>query len=426
MLKKIVVIGLLTFGAMGVALAAEGVQGAVGNIDSATNALVAGTVGCRYYSVSGSDAGINNNVPSCTNQRCIRPYATAVKFSPGGYLCQGENTVAYNADANNQTFYMLVDAQANAGTGNHVGFFSIAGQTASSAGIVNLGDPGSADCGGTITSTNCFTRADSNKALATPLVSTYAQFGANAHQIAPAGGLSPIPTVRVGSIGSGCPAGQVRLTWDDPFSYASLMKNGVQSPVLGVKLYKNANTCATPPSGDVAGWVALNSYPMGAGTTGICEAITQDTWFALTVRVKGPTSSATELETGIQGAAGFVGANSQCVAASPTAVRIAGMSARYAGRGTVEVKFQTGAESGVTGYYVQRAKSATGPWTRVSEMVAPMGDGTSYTVSDKVKSGLGHVLYYSVEVVNNDGTTTNSGSSAVSIPQSQRKLSPGN
>jgi hypothetical protein len=59
-------------------------------------------------------------------------------------------------------------------------------------------------------------------------------------------------------------------------------------------------------------------------------------------------------------------------------------------------------------------------------MIATKGDGSEYVSTEKVKAGLGHVVYYNVQVVMNDGSTVDSGSSAVTLPATQRKLNPGN
>jgi hypothetical protein len=422
MLKRIALLGLMvTLGAVLAApvFAAQLIQGSVGNITAAQNTDLAGSVACRVWSVSGADTGINNNTPTCTNNRCLRTYATATFYQPGGYLCNGEGTAAYNADADNQTFYELIDGQVAAGACNHAAFYAAQGQIARSAAGAQ-GDFRQEGCPGA-TPANCFDRASTTDARATPLMNTNTGYGPNPHQIVSIGGLSPVPTVRV-AVPGGCPAGQAHLTWDEPELYTSSMKNGVASPVRGVRLYSNPSPCSACPNGEV-GWVAGAAYDIGAGDDLNCVNITGDTWYALTVRLTGPAGGANEVETGRVGSAGFVGANSQCVnTQSPTAVRIANMSARYAGRGTVNVNFTTGIEGGVQGYYVTRGSSPNGPFTRVSGQLNPRGDGSAYTHSDKVRTALGRTLYYSIEVVNTDGTSERSGPTAVNLPAAKKKL----
>src|SRR5437867_2471523 len=102
--KTIVLLGLML--ALGAAMslpafAAQPIQGSVAEID-ATNAAGLGTsatsdstVGCRIYSAL--DPGlINANFGgTCLGARCLRNYTTLGGFGgPGGYPCNGENTVA--------------------------------------------------------------------------------------------------------------------------------------------------------------------------------------------------------------------------------------------------------------------------------------------------------------------------------------------
>src|SRR4029453_16428305 len=152
MLKKIALVGVLVALVAAVsapAFAAQVVQGSVRNVSPATNSLVAGTAACRVYSVSGADIGINNNTTTCANMRCPRTFATATFFGTGGYRCNQENTAAYNGDADGQTFYELIDAEAGAGTCNHVAFYAVQGMAAASLQIINFGDDRQAGCPGT-------------------------------------------------------------------------------------------------------------------------------------------------------------------------------------------------------------------------------------------------------------------------------------
>jgi hypothetical protein len=420
MLKKIALVGVLVALVAAVsapAFAAQAIQGSARNISPTTNSLLGGTAACRMYSVSGAELGINLNqcatAPACCNARCVRPYGTATFFGTGGYRCNQENTAGYNNDADNQTFYNLIDAEAGAGTCNHVAFFAVQGEVASSLVLINVGDDRQAGCPGTAT-INCFTAADISNVDSTPLTSTAGSFGPVAHQIAAADSLSPVPTVRVSAPGAaGCAPGSVRLTWDDPPDYGATMR-GVPSPVQGVNLYMNNSPCGTCPNGS-DGWNQIQSLPMGAGATGVCQPIAAQSWFALTVRVKGPSNGPTSIETGRSGATGFVGANSQCVGPAGTVAKIVTVAARYAGRGTVSVNWTTGSEGGVSGYYVTRATSPTGPFTRISDEVATTGDGSQYTVSDKVRTSM-RMVYYQVEVVNADGTTETSGVVSATLP----------
>jgi len=200
------------------------------------------------------------------------------------------------------------------------------------------------------------------------------------------------------------------------------MKNGVPSPVQGVNLYLNPSSCGACPDGAIGGWTPVGTFGPTAGSTGACVAVpvNEGAWLALTVRLKGPGNGATTMETGIQGGVGFVGANSQCVG-GPTASRIVSLVARYAGRGTVNVNFTSGTEGGVQGFYVTRATSPTGPYTRVSDLLGATGDSSRYTFADHIRTNLGRLVYYQVEIVNNDGTIEHSGSTSVTTPGPKMK-----
>src|SRR5262249_20614016 len=112
------------------------VQGSVRGIPTADNAAIAGTVGCRVYQVTGPVTTINANTPQCINIRCLRTFSTNAIFGGaglGGYNCNQESTGTYGpppTEPSNQTFYELVDAEANAGTCNHIAYYAVQGQSA--------------------------------------------------------------------------------------------------------------------------------------------------------------------------------------------------------------------------------------------------------------------------------------------------------
>jgi hypothetical protein len=199
------------------------------------------------------------------------------------------------------------------------------------------------------------------------------------------------------------------------------MRNGVPSPVQGVNLYVNNASCGACPDG-AAGWILVGSFPMGVGTTGICQPIADTPWFALTVRLKGPGSAPSSIETGRVGGVGFVGANSQCMSVVATAARIVSLSAQYVGRGRVDVHWNTGAEGGVQGFFVARALSPAGPYDRVSDLIAPTGDGSRYTFSDRVRAGReGRQVYYRIELAHDDAAPEHSGVVSATLPGPQMK-----
>ncbi len=405
---------------------AQAIQGAVGNVSTADGSALAGTAACRVYSLQ--DTTINANFGgSCLNNRCLRFYVVNSLLQPGGYICQGENTAAYASDQDNQIFYELVDGEVNAGAPEHIAFYGVQGQIASNAVLANPGDFRQPGCPG-IVSVNCFERADSRFSRPTPLTSTFRGYGTtNLHEIRSIGGLSPVPNVKIRVFGT-CPSDRVCLTWDEPETYAGAMKNGVPSPVKGIRLYRfdtSLSQCFLAPSGNSPDWTVVGDFPLGAGASGTeipFPPPSDCVYFALTVRLVGPGGGANEIETGRVGGSGFVGVNSQPLVYDFAATRIVRLDARYMGRGIVRMTWTTGSEGGVEGYFVARGPSANGPFTRVSEQVAPRGDGSDYAYSDKVRPGLGRVVFYRIEIVKSGGLVESSRPISAELPPARRKI----
>jgi hypothetical protein len=156
--------------------------------------------------------------------------------------------------------------------------------------ITNTGDFRQAGCAGTAQGANCFDRADSR--FSTPSLSI--------------GGLSPVPQVKVRT-GPLCwashPIGSVCLSWDDPQTYIGAMKNGVGSPVIGVRLWKielPLANCNGGPTGNDSGWTSVGVFPLGSGAAGTADSPTLGvcTYYALSVRFVGPGGGTNEIETG--------------------------------------------------------------------------------------------------------------------------------
>jgi hypothetical protein len=433
MLKKIVLLCLIVgIGAMTVpAFAVSGVVGRVANVSTSDRDALGGSVAFRVWSTI--DPNINTNTGgACLNARCPTAYLTAVALQPGGFGFS-ETTALYANDADNQTFYSLFDGQIGAGTANRAGYYAVQGIVASNGtATAPLGSPVNQGCTGT-QAQNCMERADTRFSRAVPLTDTAVNFGGGpgAFSVRSIGGLSPVPHVKA-VVGGACPAGQTCLTWDEPETYAGAMRAQLgnpapPSPVKGVRVYKTTGPC-TPGPTDATTWNLLADFPMGAGGTQHLDPLPpggQCAWYALNVRLIGPGGGANELEPGRTGNTGFIGMNSRAVAQAGTAIHIVRVNARYAGRNTVNVSFTTGISGDVTEYYISRASSPAGPYTRVTESIGNLGDNHTYTISDKVRSNLGHSLFYQIEVVKTDGTSELSSPASVTLPAGKmKKLDP--
>jgi hypothetical protein len=429
------------------ALATTPIWGAVSVADTGDAAALGLTPAYRVYAfcetctpapcvniVSGGTVA-----PTCLDARCTAGSPGSGfgygEVFPGLYSQINEDTGGpngYCADADNKTYCTIYDAEVNAGLPNHIGYYAL-GCVIASNGTTNpvSGDPSLPDCPQNF-GVNCMEIADSRFARSVPLSHTSADYGGTPHSIRSIDGFSPIPTVRAAVL-----AGNVTLSWDSPDDFAGAMNPGPTlpapaSPLLGVRVWAadrsaGGGICPPGPSGQDLSWQSIGTVNQPATTlgpipgppAGMCR------YYALSVRFKGPgvdTDLTSEIETGAKAGAasnpgsGFVGANSQAVGGPSTAILIARVNARYAGRGTVSVTWTTGVEGGVQGFYVSRGTSPAGPFTRVSQQITPRGDGSEYSFSDKAKAGAGRVVYYQIDAVNADGSVFHSGPTAVTIP----------
>lgn len=418
MRKKLAV---LTLTAVAVAVtaapsfAARSIQGSVGEVSGSDGAAL-GTVGFRIWSaMSGGETNFNDNVASCRNLRCLRTYITNTNLAPGGYVGNSEATQVYNGDAVDQPFYELVDASMNDGAGNHIGYFGVSGVTTDNSGV---GEFLKAGCPG-VQALNCFGRIDADDAGAV-LSNTNAAFGAGAHQIRPIGGLNPIPTVNVNVVGT-----TANLSWLNAPGYGGNMRPSTgsgapASPVKGVRLYKNFTPDCSEPTAADPGWTPIGSFDNGNNATSdaVPAAGSGCNFYALTVRLVGPGGDANEIET-------FrVGAHSQGVGSTPTAIRIVRFSANYAGHGVVNINWQSGIEGDLQGFYVTRSVSANGPFTRVSDLVRALGDNHVYAATDRAPQST-RTYYYQLQVLGRDGSVSTTTPAAVTLPARGRKGGPG-
>lgn len=424
MRKKILILGVMAVAAAAWAVpafAARPIQGAVGEV-SAADGPALGSVGFRVWSaMPGGETNVNDNVVSCRNVRCIRTFTTLAALAApgaaggGGYVGNQEGTGAYNADAAEQPFYMLADADMNAGGGNHICYWGVSGVVTNNSGVGGfLPD----DCG-VAGAQNCFGRIDAD--FAGPILNNAKHgYGGGPGQIRAVGGLNPVPNVEVGGVAGGLAS----LSWAALPDYTANMRpstasGAAPSPVAGVRLYKIDRTpCTDPNSSDT--WDPLGDFGPGAGgtTDNVAAAPGDCRYYALGVRFVGPGGAPNEVETFCKGV------NSQPVSTDATAVRITRFDVNYVGQGVVNVNWTSGTEGDAQGYYVTRGLTSNGPYTRVSNLVRARGDNMNYTHADRVKAGTSRVYYYQLDIVGRDGTTTSTAPAVVTLPGRTRKGNP--
>lgn len=410
------------------------IRSTVGNVSNTNgdNTAIGSQAFNRIYATCDTAINKNNTVDTnCNNNACRFAYITNTNLAPGGFdSSTRENMNPYCGSADNLNFYSIWDTELQTGTPAHQGYYGASSVFATSAGI---GDPTQSGCPGS-TALNCFGRIDTSNAISAPLNFVSHGYGdADPHNLRAIGGLSPVPVPRISRLS----ATQVKVTWNDPDLYTAAMR-GPASNVLGVNLYRfddtNANGVCDEPSGSTVGWALVAPFPNGSGAAGTTQNITAGpagshncTFFATTVRFSGP-GGVGELESGgnpYPGSGGipkYVGGNSQAINLDPTSTKIIRANAKYEGKGSVTVTWQSGLEGGLSGYYVQRGSTADGPYTRVSSMIAPRGDNTDYTFNDRLASP--GTFYYRVEIVGTSGTSTFTSPTAVMTPVRQKSSSP--
>ena len=92
--------------------------------------------------------------------------------------------------------------------------------------------------------------------------------------------------------------------------------------------------------------------------------------------------------------------------------------------GNVIVGWTSGVEGGVRGYYLTRALTASGPFTRISGLIPGKGDESSYTFTDSPGGLAARAYFYRLEIVGSDGTVSTSSIESGNLPSRTRKSGP--
>ncbi len=294
------------------------------------------------------------------------------------------------------------DHQKHAGTATHTGYFTWACKA------VNAGEKEAwfkADCVGENSPATCLGNGNSSNTLTL----------SNTPQgtIAGVGGLSPIPVPTV----SGVSGNVVSLSWeavqgincgvnasydvyyyiDDLSDHTCNMPNETQ-----FKLLRNSATNST--SVDVSADLGSDNFTAGQGK-GIV--------FALKLHYpKNVPPDATSR---------YLSANGQCVSFDTgLAAEVYDLQVRYAGRNNVEVSWKTSLEDGVRGFYISRATTPDGPYTRVSNLIIASGEPSAYSFIDTITPPRGRItfsgLFYQVESVDIDDNLQVFGPTALELP----------
>lgn len=355
------------------------------------------------------------------NNFCRRTFAANISATgTGGYNTSQDDITLYNGGTDAQTTFGLLEQCKNGGTAAAVAYYSIASQVVVEAESGNLGND--ACTGATLISAFCPGSATRRAA---------AQPNTRLGLLSPIGGFNPIPAARISSI---TPT-TVNLSWDA--AYILNTKDATAIPFKGYNVYQfidaSGNAICEPPS-DTAGWGLPIAQVLHPTTTFAAVKPTftgpQDcVFYALQLVFNGPTTSgkdqgpnaaAGEVTTGLA-CGGPGGASSAGAKVNPSAVVISNFAAIYVGKNTFRVSWNSGSESGISGFYIRRSTNPNGSFTRVGNLVAAAGDGSAYNTLDKVTRKLGSTFYYQLEAVMTDGTSEIVGNTSGTLPKVSNK-----
>lgn len=384
-----------------------------------------GTVYQRWFTTAKPD--IN---PNCEGACPTKPCDTGV---PGMTSCQltfntnREGFRAYSEDLINfgdalfgTVMQAVFDLQVNGGAGNHQGYY------AWNTGAVDSADTSTwfaLDCaGGSIAS--CVGAANATNARA--ITGVPERSGAVGGILRNVGGFSPLPVPRATDLDGDGNAytragvkGTFQIGWDAVSSTGKTVLNAAGYDVYYAKS-TSAGSCPAPTDSEFTFLKTVTGTTAEVGFAEVGLASADDpacVTFGLKVHF-GNTSGAVRIVSR------YVSANGQSFATSGLSANVYELVAKYAGKSNVEVTWRTSLEDGVRGFYVSRATTQNGPFTRVSELIAAKSEASAYSFIDAVQMPPGAVkatgLWYKVETIDIDDNAVEYGPTKTQLPGPNR------
>ncbi len=300
-------------------------------------------------------------------------------------------------------FNSVFDYERNTGAGNHQGFYGwVRGAvTINSTSLWNeatcTGSNGT-DCLGVATASNARSEASGVPA------------SSGGPGIPSLGGLSPIPVPKAAP---GSTQTAFNLSWG---AISSVGEAAGVAPV-GYEVWgARAANCATAATAGQFAFVRLvngTSATIDAG-----EVPGSGAAFTFALKVRFPAAGGNTVSTR------FLSANGQCFLGGGLSASVYELAAKYAGKTNVEVSWKTSLEDGVRGFYVSRATTQNGPFSRVSELIAAKGEASAYSFIDAVQVPAGAVkatgLWYKVETIDIDDNAVEYGPTKAQLPGPDR------
>ena len=362
----------------------------------------------RYYLPTQNlvSPGCEGSCTSCdlaTDGGPYCPMAFKSKKSNGSFRGYSDNLFNFNNANFGSMAYMLVDAEANGGASNHVGYY------AWTAKAVNDGDEGKwfdPNCTGT-TAASCLGPASPSNASDVLYVPDNDGNGIPGLQAI--GGLRPMPVPRVDAFDGT----NFNLSWDaaTPVGDAAEAQYDLYYAVGA----PGGGNCPEPTTADMTflRTEAGNSTVVTMADVGLNSGDEQCVTFTLKLRYPA-LSDGTELLSR------FFSANGQTVYTGQggLAVKIYDLTANWVGRNNVEVNWKTSLEDGVVGFYVTRSFTADGNYQRVSNLIRANGEPSAYSFIDSVRARSGAVagVFYRIEAIDVDDEVTLSGTTQLELP----------
>ncbi|MDQ7006497.1 MAG: hypothetical protein Q9Q40_04635 [Acidobacteriota bacterium] len=362
----------------------------------------------RYYLPSQDKVSpaCPNSCANCDTATAGGPYCTMTfkaKKSNGSFRGYSDNIINFNNAPYGSMAYMILDAEANGGASNHVGYY------AWTAKAVNDGDTGKwfdPNCAGTVVYACLGPASPSN---ASDVLQVPDHDGNGTAGLQAIGGLRPIPVPRVDAFDGT----NFNLSWDaaTPVGDTAEARYDLHFAITA----PSGGNCPEPTTADMTflRTEAGNSTTVTMGDVGLAPGDEQCVTFSMQLRFPA-MSDGTELLTR------YFSANGQSVYTGQggLAVKIYDLTATWVGRNNVEVDWKTSLEDGVVGFYVTRSFTANGTYQRVSDLIRANGEPSAYSFIDSVSARSGAVsgVFYRIEAIDVDDELTVSGTTQLELP----------
>ncbi|MFN7964959.1 MAG: hypothetical protein U0V87_04630 [Acidobacteriota bacterium] len=312
------------------------------------SAVGGGTLFQRYFSPGSTgvslDCSTNCGPAGCATTDGQETCQLTTRNASGGYLGYDSNSDNYypagTGDGN--FFESVMDAQANAGTGNHVGYFAWTGKVVNSTDSSKKTDT---NCAG-VHSASCLGNANSNNSVGRSMVPN-ADGGASG--VDRFGGLSPIPAPRIVSYDT--TTRTIQLEWD------TAQSNTGGLTAVGYDLYAFtglvvAGSCPAPNETQLSFLRAVTgtSTAVTRAELGSVAGDNKCAVFALRPTLANIVNGTVKTR--------FLSQNGQSPALRRlrSATTVSSLQAQWMNAATVEVRWTTSLEDGACGFWLLGAQ----------------------------------------------------------------------